>query len=293
MGDTAPAKERDGGDAEEPAARNSIAAMARCYQGFDPAVYLQYNYTAPRADFGRADSIVPWKLACLHEAFAEGDVKGETLVDVGSGPTLYQVLSGCEVFGRVVLTDFLEVNRRELRRWLAAEEGGFDWTPYLQHVCRLEGRGPSAWREKAARLRSVVSEVLPIDVHRPCPLAPGSLPASGADCLVSSFCLESVSPDLGSFTQALRHVTSLVRPGGHVLLIGALGETYYMAGRDVRVPVVPLDEATLCGSLKASGLELLRLCIYTLPADMRVGVDDVSGIFFIKARKPQLGGGGD
>ncbi|KPP57364.1 phenylethanolamine N-methyltransferase-like [Scleropages formosus] len=211
---------------------------------------------------------------------------GETLVDVGSGPTLYQVLSGCEVFGRVVLTDFLEANRRELQRWLAGEQGSFDWTPYLQHVCQLEGRSPSAWREKAARLRSVVTEVLPIDVHQPCPLPPGSLPASGADCLVSSFCLESVSPDVASFTAALRRMGSLLRPGGHVLLIGALGESYYMAAPNVRIPVVPLDEAQVCSSLKVSGLSLLRLCVYTLPPDMRVGVDDVSGIFFVKARKP-------
>lgn len=74
-------------------------------------------------------------------SFLSGDVSGELLVDIGSGPTLYQVLSGCEVFNRVILTDFLEVNRQELRRWLRDEgDCGLDWTPYLQHVCKLEGR---------------------------------------------------------------------------------------------------------------------------------------------------------
>ena len=51
----------------------AVAAMEACYQGFDPAAYLQYNYTPPRADFTRSDSIVPWKLKCLHEAFSEGE----------------------------------------------------------------------------------------------------------------------------------------------------------------------------------------------------------------------------
>ncbi|CAL8282081.1 unnamed protein product [Merluccius merluccius] len=50
---------------------DGVAAMAACYAGFDPAAYLQYNYTAPRADFTRRDSIVPWKLGCLHRAFTE------------------------------------------------------------------------------------------------------------------------------------------------------------------------------------------------------------------------------
>lgn len=50
----------------------AIAAMADFYQGFDPEAYLKYNYTPPRADFSRSDSIVPWKLNCLHKAFREG-----------------------------------------------------------------------------------------------------------------------------------------------------------------------------------------------------------------------------
>ncbi|KAK5857436.1 hypothetical protein PBY51_010684 [Eleginops maclovinus] len=112
-------------------------------------------------------------------------------------------MSGGEVFNKVILTDFLEVNRQEQRRWLRNDEGcALDWTPFLQHVCNLEGRQPSAWTEKAARLRSVVSDVLFVDVPRPHPLDPGALPPAGVDCLVSCFCLEASSPDLAAFTRA-------------------------------------------------------------------------------------------
>lgn len=62
-------------DMVDKAAESGVAAMAACYQGFDPSAYLQYNYTPPRADFQRKDSIVPWKLACLHRAFTEGEEK--------------------------------------------------------------------------------------------------------------------------------------------------------------------------------------------------------------------------
>ncbi|KAM4524078.1 phenylethanolamine N-methyltransferase [Odontesthes bonariensis] len=271
---------------EEKGKEIGVAAMAACYQKFDPAAYLQYNYTPPRADFTRKDSIVPWKLACLHRAFTEGDVGGELLVDIGSGPTLYQVLSGCEVFNKVFLTDFLEVNRQELRRWLQGEGGcSLDWTPYLEHVCKLEGRRPSAWTEKAAKLRHVIADILPIDVHSSQPLSSDALPPAGADCLVSCFCLESVSPDLSAFTRALGHIRKLLRPGGHLLLIGALGESYYLGGPGVRIPVVSLNEAQVCDSLKECGYTLIRLEVYTLSQDMRVGVDDVTGVFFVKARK--------
>lgn len=62
---------------EEKGAENGVAAMAACYQGFDPAAYLQNNYTPPRADFERKDCVVLWKLACLHRAFTEGKETGD------------------------------------------------------------------------------------------------------------------------------------------------------------------------------------------------------------------------
>ena len=77
----------------------------------------------------------------------------------------------------------------------------------------------------------------------------------------------------------------LLRPGGHLHLIGALEENYYMGGPGVNIPVVPLDEAQVCASLKKMGFTLIRLEVYTLPQDMRVGMDDVSGVFFAKAMK--------
>lgn len=102
---------------------------------------------------------------------------------------------------------------------------------------------------------------------------------------MSCFCLESVSPDLAAFTRALGHIGRLLRPGGHLLLIGALEESYYFGGPGVKIPVVPLNEAQVCASLKENGYTLIRLEVYTLPQDMRVGVDDVTGVFFAKAMK--------
>lgn len=162
-------------------------------------------------------------------------------------------------------------------------------TKYFQMLFSILFFRPSEWTEKATQLRRVVTDVVPIDVHCSQPLAPDVLPPSGADCLVSCFCLESVSPDLPTFTRALGHTRKLLRPGGHLLLIGALGESYYFAGPDVRIPVVPLDEAQVCASLKESGYTLIRLEVYTLPPDMRVGVDDVTGVFFLKAVNQWVG----
>lgn len=169
-------------------------------------------------------------------------------------------------------------NHALIRIWCQSERA-------VLYSLMIHSNRPSAWTEKAAKLRQVVADILPIDVHCSQPLAPDTLPLAGADCLVSCFCLESVSPDLAAFTRALGHIGKLLRPGGHLMLIGALGESYYFAGPGVRIPVVPLNEAQVCTSLKESGYTLIRLEVYTLTQDMRVGVDDVTGVFFVKAKK--------
>uniref|UniRef100_A0A8C6TLP5 Phenylethanolamine N-methyltransferase n=1 Tax=Neogobius melanostomus TaxID=47308 RepID=A0A8C6TLP5_9GOBI len=240
------------------------------HESFVPSTFLQNFYSPQSAGFEQKEGLVPWKLSCLHRAFTDGDISGGLLIDVGSGPTLYQVLSGCEVFSKVLLTDFLEVNRQELKSWLQGEGANFDWTPFIKYVCELEG--PSEWTEKAARLREVVSDVLPIDVHRAQPMAPDALPSEGADCLVSCFCLESASPDLDTFTKALGHISKLLRPGGHLLLIGALQESFYLGG-PVKIP--------------EQGFTLIRLEVYTSPQYI-TDTDDISdarGCFFVKAKK--------
>ncbi|XP_068118341.1 phenylethanolamine N-methyltransferase isoform X2 [Hyperolius riggenbachi] len=265
-----------------PSKMNSIQAVAKSYQLFNPRAYLQNNYVPPRADFSSEDSVMCWKLRCLHETCAKGEIKGKILVDIGSGPTIYQLLSAFEHFKEVIMTDYLEVNREELQKWLKNEPGKFDWSPYFEHVCKLEGKG-EPWQNKEKRLRERVARVIPVDVHQPCPLGQ-ELSNGSVDCLVSSFCLEACSPHLEAFQKALEHVVGLLKPHGHFLWIGALEESYYLAG-EARLTVVPVTEEMVRKALGMAKCIIREFRTYSMSPSMKVGVDDVSGIFFVWAQK--------
>ncbi|XP_053309557.1 phenylethanolamine N-methyltransferase isoform X2 [Spea bombifrons] len=261
---------------------STIQSIAENYQSFNPRAYLQNNYVPPRADFSNKDSVVPWKLQCLADACAKGEIGGQTLVDIGSGPTVYQLLSAFELFKEVVLTDYLEVNRKELKKWLQDEPGSFDWSAYVNHVCSIEGKGES-WQEKQTRLRERVTRVVPVDIHQARPLGDAFAPGS-VDGLVSSFCLEACSPNYEAFEKALQNVTGLLKPGGHLLMIGALEESYYLAG-EARLTVVCLTEEMVRKALRHVGYKIRDFRTYSMPPSMRIGVDDVKGIFFTWAQK--------
>nr|XP_003222605.1 PREDICTED: phenylethanolamine N-methyltransferase [Anolis carolinensis] len=259
-----------------------VAAVAESYQTFNPRAYLQNNYMPPRANFTSEEYAVPWKLRRLADAFATGKIYGKTLIDIGTGPTIYQILSACDYFEEIVATDYLEVNRAEIRSWIHSDDpGAFDWSPYIQHTCKIEGKG-EPWKEKEQKLKKKLKKILPIDVHQPKPL--GFVLSQPADALVSAFCIEAVSPDRESFDRALQNVTTLLKPGGHFLMIGALEESFYLAG-EAKLSVVPMKEEDVKESFTKAGYRIHDFHSYTMPPSLKIGVDDVQGIFFINGQK--------
>uniref|UniRef100_A0A8C4JRU8 Phenylethanolamine N-methyltransferase n=1 Tax=Dromaius novaehollandiae TaxID=8790 RepID=A0A8C4JRU8_DRONO len=165
---------------------------------------------------------------------------------------------------------------------------GAGWGPGDPQACPWHwmpspARAWEHWQDKERRLRGRLRRILPIDVHQPDPLGAPLRPP--ADALLSAFCLEAVSPDRASFARALAHVGSLLRPGGHALLLGALGESFYLAGA-ARLPVVPLAEDDVRGALAGAGFALRDFRSYLMPPALKTGVDDVAGVFFAHAQKP-------
>ncbi|KFQ18051.1 Nicotinamide N-methyltransferase, partial [Merops nubicus] len=112
---------------------------AEVYQrSFDPRAYLEEFYTLSDSQ-GQPNTFLMQNLRSLFKMFSLDGLRGDTLIDVGCGPTIYQLLSACEHFQEITALDYTDQNRRELEKWLRNEAGAFDWRPVVQYVCELEG----------------------------------------------------------------------------------------------------------------------------------------------------------
>uniref|UniRef100_A0ACB8EYG4 Uncharacterized protein n=1 Tax=Sphaerodactylus townsendi TaxID=933632 RepID=A0ACB8EYG4_9SAUR len=219
-----------------------------------------------------------------------GGLQGDTLIDIGSGPTIYQYLSACEYFREIVATDYTDQNREEMQRWLKKEPGAFDWSPVVKYVCELEGNRPAVkrlgqlggeeWTQKEEKVRRAVKQVLKCDVTEPNPLAPLSLPP--ADCVLSTLCLEGACKDLPTFCSALKNISSLLRSGGHLVLLAILEETFYMVGQR-RFSCLYLDQKSVEEAVKEAGfdIEWLEGIQYSSPQISH----DAKGVCVLVARK--------
>ncbi|NXA04842.1 NNMT methyltransferase, partial [Sapayoa aenigma] len=257
----------------------AIFTEAEVYQrSFNPQAYLKEFYTMTDSQEG-ANVFLMQNLSSLHKMFSLDGLRGDTLIDVGCGPTIYQLLSACEHFQEITALDYTDQNRRELEKWLKNEAGAFDWVPVVKYVCELEG-DREKWAEKQEKLRKKVKQVLKCDVTKANPTDPVSLPP--ADCIVSTLCLEGACKDLPTFRSALRNIGTLVKPGGHLVMLTVLEETYYAFNEQV-FSCLHLEKHEVEEAVEAAGFEVKFSKVQPMSvADART---DCSGVLSLVAHK--------
>nr|XP_033775259.1 indolethylamine N-methyltransferase-like [Geotrypetes seraphini] len=247
---------------------------------FQARDYLGTYYTFDSCDVSE-NRLLTFTLEKLHQTFSSGNITGDILIDIGTGPTIYQLLSACECFREVIATDYMDRNRQELEIWLKKESGAFDWRPVVKFVCELEGDSEK-WREKEETLRRKVTQVLPCDVTKKNPLDPLVLPQ--ADCLLTFLCLEAASKDLDTYGQAVKNITSMVKPGGHLVLLVVLKETYYMVGQH-KFSCLYLEKQHVEKAIEEAGCSVEHLELFPNLEKDTCALADYDAALYLVARK--------
>ncbi|XP_046373088.2 indolethylamine N-methyltransferase-like [Haliotis rufescens] len=187
---------------------------------FEPETYLNtfYNDTSPRMAFG---------LTQFHEAFASGNIKGRQLLDFGTGPTIHSIISASQHCESILLAEFSPQNRDTLKQWHSGELKHTSHAIFLDYVLKLEGKGDSVSNREAS-MREKVSGIIPCDIRNENPFAPCFIPA--ADIITSSLCMEAVALSIPEYESYAAQLASVLRPGGHLVLFGCVGGSFYTVG---------------------------------------------------------------
>ncbi|CAN7945046.1 unnamed protein product [Ixodes pacificus] len=198
---------------------------------------------------------VSTELEALHSIFQSDLVQGNTLLDLGSGPVVTNVLLGSSRCNHIVMSDLVEANRLELMKWLNKDEDALDWTFRAEKVAAVEGYTDlrKGVLEIIERTRLAVRKVVPCDA-----LEPGVLPEEHRqifDVIVSSGCLESATADHESFRKAVCNVGTLTKPGGLLVLMGAGGVKSYPVG-DVDFAHANVTEKVIEEAIKDAGFQM-------------------------------------
>lgn len=132
---------------------------------------------------------------------------------------------------------------------------GHDWTPYIKYVASLEGnQDPSVIEERQSLMCSQLKAVIPCDVRADTPIDYPQVPVY--DVIQTNLCLEAVCQSLEEYTEKVKVLRGMLKPGGYLLCIGAKDCSWYTCtGSGHKFYVLKMTQKELEDCYKNAGIK--------------------------------------
>ena len=261
------------------------ANTKRYHDEFDPQDYLQTYYADPSFEQLR---FIMKQVHTFYQSYKSSETNLKIL-DVGSGPSIMQVISAAPYASEIVLSDIAKANREALLQWLKNDPKAFDWAPIIKHfVVDLEGKHEEEVPIRAELVRKVIKAVVPCDVHSDPPIPADYV--SQYDIVTEYLCLPAACTTKEDYTAALFRLCALVKPGGVIVLCEREGkesptQVSYLVGTQTFTSVL-FPKEFISTALKQAGfcdVKIVSKASHEFPT--QIDIDDYVGFNFITACK--------
>jgi NNMT/PNMT/TEMT family len=203
------------------------------YSDWNPREYLNEYYSDIMADEKLCLEFLVDSLRKLPSV--------DVALDFGAGPVISHILPLVVKAKEIHVSEHIESNRTELKKWLADDVEAFNWRKSTFEVLRLENCStPSEFQaqQRETQARQQVSYVLPGDVRSSDPL--GVSKRGGYPIVAAHYCAEGISQSKAEWSVYMKNIMSMVQPGG-VLITSACGSgSFYRVG-DLYFPSTKLE----------------------------------------------------
>lgn len=238
------------------------------FKAWDPRQYL-VEYFPPNVD---AEPIVRF---CVEESYKLPP--NAKVIDVGCGPTACYWLAVAPRTQQLFLSDYLESNLVEQKKWVNQTADCYDWSSYTQLILQYEGLKDVsldmvAEREELSRRK--ISGYYACDVNERNPLGE----PHQFDVVISLCVADSITNRKAVWERYMHNIFSLIRPGG--LFIGAAMRncTHYDI-EQIQYPAANVNEDDFRRLMLDYGFE---------PDSLRIKVDQESHPIDHQKQKTQL-----
>ncbi|XP_073511403.1 indolethylamine N-methyltransferase-like [Phyllobates terribilis] len=167
----------------------------------------------------------------------------------------------------------------ELKRWVDERTGAFDWGHAAKLHAEME-ESSDQLLDKEGKVRSVLHHVMKCDLEKEDMMDPIIL--TPADCVISAWLLGLISRDQNNYVRYLRKFSKLLKPGGHIILVGSLNATYFTVGK-YKLYYFTYDEDLVRNAIAEAGF-----VIDNCNVKKRTAVSDLTdykAVIFIAAHK--------
>jgi hypothetical protein len=78
------------------------------------------------------------------------------------------------------------------------------------------------------------------------------------DMIITSLCIEAVADTLEEYVCMIGRLSTMIKPGGHLIMFGVLEETFYKVEKQT-LPCLSLTEKDIQTSLTKNNFEVLQM----------------------------------
>ncbi|XP_075185159.1 indolethylamine N-methyltransferase-like [Anomaloglossus baeobatrachus] len=188
------------------------------------------TYFSGKEDMVFGEDTIIFPIENITKTFTKGHIKGDVLIDFSFGPLVHHLFAACDFFKHIIVLKIQDRCIMELKRWVDERTGAFDWGHAAK--CHVDNKESSEQtQERENKVRSALQHVVKCNLGKDNMVDPILLPP--ADCIITAvFCLlEFISKDKDEYMRNVRKFSQLLKPGGHIILIGCLEATYATAGK--------------------------------------------------------------
>ncbi len=176
--------------------------------------------------------------------------EAESLLEVGGGPTIYQLISAVEKVQKVTFTDYCERNIKVINQWIKKPDNF--WDKFIKYVLEIEGKKKSSREiyKRKEKISNVVSNAVISDIGIKNDEFIGKF-----DIAQSSFCLESSTDDISEFKRMLANIATYLKPNGLFVMCALEGSIAYKVGNKY-FPSIYLDKELAKKYLEEAGFRI-------------------------------------
>ncbi|XP_056397736.1 nicotinamide N-methyltransferase-like [Hyla sarda] len=195
---------------------------------FDSREHLE-NYFSDQQKTVFGEDALMFPIESLRNIFTLGHIKADVLIELSSGSMVHLLYAACDFFKHIIVLKVSDGCIMELKRWLDSRTGAFHWGHATKLHADIEG-SIDQLHDKEEQVRTAAQHVMKCDFEKENMTDPIVLPP--ADCIITAALLDVIFKDRDDYIRYLRKILRLLKPGGHLILIGCLDMTYYKVGKD-------------------------------------------------------------
>ena len=247
------------------------------YNQFDPRYYLERYFGLSAV----SPSLGEW--VRILSQFPDNTL---SVLNFGGGPDLLPLLYAAQKAREYVHSDYARSNVAEVERWLGGDPSAFSWRRHVSHCLELENCGETV-EARERRMREVVKAVVHCDITAERVLPPEYV--GPYDYVVCTGVLDCVCTSEGSFGEAVRKLSGLVKAGGHLHVEmsyeteDAKCSTCYRVGDVVYDKELSLKMPSIIDAVKAEGFTIVHVFPYVEDNEATVNYKD--NIVMVVAKK--------